>query len=86
MKTALEELIEWINMGIGNCIEVGNQDSIGPLKAARFKAAILLEKEKQQIIDAFAEGFDAQYESERPEALTGKEYYKETFNPELLTK
>lgn len=66
MKTAIQEAIEWINeTQTHNVFDV--QD----------KLIELLEKEKQQIIDAFNEG--AMYEDNRTAYLDAKDYYNNTF-------
>lgn len=66
MKTAIQEAIEWINeTQTHNVFDV--QD----------KLIELLEKEKQQIIDAFNEG--AMYEDNRTAYLDAKDYYNNTY-------
>lgn len=66
MKTAIQEAIEWINeTQTHNVFDV--QD----------KLIELLEKEKQQIIDAFDEG--AMYEDNRTAYLDAKDYYNNTY-------
>lgn len=66
MKTAIQEAIEWINeTQTHNVFDV--QD----------KLIELLEKERQQIIDAFNEG--AMYEDNRTAYLDAKDYYNNTY-------
>ncbi len=55
MKTVLQELIEELNREIDNCERNGLQYR-GIYLDARWKAENLLEKEKQQIIEAVQHG------------------------------
>lgn len=64
MKTAMQELLDFITRN-----EI---DFNGPLC---FKIIELLEKEKEQIIDAFNEGID-----EMAFATSGINYYNQTYN------
>ena len=66
MKTAMQELIEYIE---SNEI-VYNKDLILKLKE-------LMEKEKEQIIDAYCEGFKEGSEGNR---IKSEEYYYDLYN------
>jgi len=66
MKTAIEELIEWCNQYEGQMISADQ---------VVLHAHKLLEKEKEQIINAHTEGY-SNYDSE----MTSIEYYNQTYN------
>ena len=60
----MQELIDYMNLDLfTNAYDI------------REKANVLLEKEKEQIIEAYGRAICMFYESEQPE-----EYYNETFN------
>jgi hypothetical protein len=65
MKTAMQELIEFIDYEFGFKWDDDTKQ--------KFKE--LLEKEKEQIIEAYGRSICMFYESEQPE-----EYYNETYN------
>ena len=68
MKTAMQELIEWLNGEIYT-----EQDSLTQMKitAYRMKAQLLLEKEKEQLLNAFRnDSWNKSF----------NEYYNETYN------
>ena len=66
MKTAMQELIDWIEERFNN-----------PKETEVFKKATqLLEKEKEQIIDAYYGNIDGVF-GYREE---GQEYYNQTYN------
>ncbi len=67
MKTAIQELIEWTNQYEGKMISA-NQVVL--------KACKMLEKEKEQIIDAYYGQIDGVF-GYREE---GQEYYNQTYN------
>ena len=66
MKTAMQELIEWISE---------YKDKMVSANQVELKAYLLLEKEKEQIIDAYINGYTS-YDSE----MSGLEYYTQTHN------
>ena len=68
MKTAMQELIDW---------SYENDKSDCPIEAYDIikKAKELLEKEKEQIIDAYTEGY-TNWDSE----MTSIQYYNQTYN------
>jgi len=71
MKSAMQELIEYIVTTIGN-----------PNRQSHIidKAQSLLEKEKQQIIDAYIDGKSNEQSGTLDEInMTGKYYYNQTF-------
>jgi hypothetical protein len=66
MKTAMQELIEWVNVNdLSIKTSLYNNELINKLKQ-------LQEKEKEQIMKAFESGWNWNYDSEK--------YYKETYN------
>jgi len=73
MKTAMQELIEWLNGEIYT-----EQDPLTQMKitAYRMKAQLLLEKEKEQIIDAYYGKINGVF-GYREE---GEQYYNQTYN------
>jgi len=71
MKTAMQELIEWTNQYEGKMISA-NQVVL--------KAYKMLEKEKEQIIDAYYGNIDGVF-GYREE---GQEYYNQTYKPETI--
>jgi hypothetical protein len=66
MKTAMQELIEYVDSIWSNG---GWEETI------KEKAKELLEKEKEQVVDAFNEGID-----EMAFATSGINYYNQTYN------
>jgi hypothetical protein len=75
MKTAMQELIEWLDIAIEELKGNDSTDFAEGLVAARVKAKELLEKEKEQVVDAFNEGID-----EMAFATSGINYYNQTYN------
>ncbi len=67
MKTAIQELIEWTNQYEGKMISADQ---------VILKAYKMLEKEKEQIIDAYYGNIDGVF-GYREE---GEEYYNQTYN------
>jgi hypothetical protein len=72
MKTVLQELIEDLNREIDNCERNGLQYR-GIYLDARWKAEQLLEKEKQQILDAVNSQRQIGWDEK------GEDYYRSTF-------
>ena len=68
MKTAMQELIEWIRYTNKECHSI-------MFNEGRFNEA--LEKEKEQIIDAYCEGFKEGSEGNR---IMPEEYYYDLYN------
>ena len=66
MKTAMQQLIEWIDY------------TCTPLDCV-MKAKELLEEEKRQIMEAWNDGF---YGLESPETQSAEQYYNQTYNNE----
>lgn len=52
MKTAMQEMIEWLQSQEAICLQLGKQSDADFLNGHILVAISLLEKEKQQIIDA----------------------------------
>ena len=79
-KTDMQELIEMINVEISqikslNPYNHGQRDALTDLRS---KATELLAKEKEQIVDAFKEGY---YEGIRPDVNyeTTEQYFTQTY-------
>jgi hypothetical protein len=73
MKTALQELIEIIKFYEEECVD---EDIKIGLTSAKIMAKDYLEKEKEQIIEAYDKGIsDHQWNDYNPE-----EYYNQTYN------
>ena len=72
MKTAMQELIEIIKFYEEECVD---EDIKIGLTSAKNMAKDYLEKEKEQIIEAYGRAICMFYESEQPE-----EYYNNTYN------
>jgi len=78
MKTAIQELLEIVEMEYNNGVEISMKAFYGMLKGA-------LEKEKQQIIEAYcraedkSEFFEYEHRYGR-EYLTAEPYYDETYD------
>jgi hypothetical protein len=75
MQTAMQELIEWLDIAIEELKGNDSTDFAEGLVAARVKANKALEKEKEQVVDAFNEGID-----EMAFATSGINYYNQTYN------
>jgi hypothetical protein len=82
MKTAMQELIEWCN----SCLTYKTMSDGGriALEVTIVRATCLIEKEKEQIIDAYKHACGYEYEYIDNESLTFKEqaeeYYNQTYN------
>ena len=71
----MQELIEWLDIAIEELKGNDSTDFAEGLVAARVKANKALEKEKEQIVDAYDKGIaDHQWNDYNPE-----EYYNETY-------
>ena len=70
MKTAIKEMIQ-------NIIDIEsktyNQEQLYMLTALKVSALILLEKEKEQICNAYTDGLEGPY-------IGAEEYYNQTYN------
>ena len=74
MKTAMQELIEWTNQYEGKMISADQ---------VVLKAHKLLEKEKEQIIEAHGDKYRGGFNSSGAyfnTKTTGEEYYNQTYN------
>jgi hypothetical protein len=70
MKTAMQELIEYLNA-----------DTYAGICDIRDRAEELLEKEKEQIIDAWHKrGITIVLKEFLEENITGEQYYNQTYN------
>jgi hypothetical protein len=74
MKTAMQELIEWLDASIETLEKQGSFTIAAGIRAAKGQANCLLEKEKEQIIDAW---IATNNELER---LAAEVYYIENYN------
>ena len=75
MKTAMQELIERLDKTEKQLDKENNLIMSSALYAAKRMALEGLDKEKEQIIDAYTEGY-TNWDSE----LTSVEYYNQTYN------
>jgi hypothetical protein len=73
MKTAMQELIDRLDYLIGLSSETMYEFG---LKVAKKEAKSMLEKEKEQIMDAYDEGWSDGFDDKD----LNSEYYNETFN------
>ena len=71
-NTPLKELIEWIEK---YCVDEKNQQNINFIK---LKAIVLLEQEKQMVVDANRDGVDMVVD--KKPFITGEEYYTTKYN------
>jgi hypothetical protein len=78
MKTAMQELIDKLEITEKQLDKENNLILSCAIFAAKNMAIELLEKEKEQIIEAYGRAICMFYESEQPE-----EYYNETFNQNI---
>lgn len=85
MKTAMQELIEWCN----SCLTDKTMSEGGriALEVTIVRANDLLEKEKKQIIEAYAQGHkigwvlrEAYFNDTDKIALMDENYYNQTYN------
>ena len=67
MKTAMQELIEWISE---------YKDKMVSANQVELKAYLLLEKEKEQICNAYTDGLEGPY-------LGAEEYYYDLYNQSI---
>jgi len=74
MKTAMQELIEWLNASIETLEKQGSFTIAAGIRAAKGQADNLLEKEKEQIMKAYCDGFDELL------PFHENEYYNQTYN------
>jgi len=70
MKTAMQELLEWVRATLPMDLDTP--------RLIEEKIESLLQKEKEQIMDAYERGFESQHDARVPQS-SGK-YYNETFN------
>ena len=75
MKTAMQELIERLDKTEKQLDKENNLIMSSALFAAKNMALEAIKKEKQQIIDAYVDGY-TNWDSE----MTSVEYYNQTYN------
>jgi hypothetical protein len=87
MKTAMQELIEWLDIAIEELKGNDSTDFAEGLVAARVKANKALEKEKEQIIKAHNNSVISPYTELYVHKIQGKspitkgeEYYNKRYN------
>ena len=80
MKTAMQELIEEINLELKLGENVLSNDEVYVIKWARYKAQQLLEKEKEQIKRAFSDGQETPLNHPTLPHYSNEEYYNDNFN------
>ncbi len=71
MKTAMQELLEWLDVKIEILENEYSMSIASGIRAAKMEAEKLLEKEKEQIKTAFASGWNWNSDPEK--------YYQETY-------
>ena len=76
MKTAMTELIERLDKTEKQLDKENNLIMSSALYAAKSMALEYLEKEKEQIIDAYSQGYGDGVQEPNP----NDEYYQETYN------
>jgi hypothetical protein len=80
MKTAMQELIEWLDIAIEELKGNDSTDFAAGLVAARVKANKSLEKEKEQIMDAYWQGAEDIVNVDMTLGEQSEEYYNEFYN------
>lgn len=73
MKTAMQEMVDWLSQYIDY---EESQLVQMRLMACRMKAQMLLEKEKEQIIDAYCNGYQ---DGSTLELIQSDEYYNQIY-------
>jgi hypothetical protein len=82
MKTAMQELIDEMDIIKGQLWQEGLKDKSTMISDMIKKAVDKLEKEKEQLCNAYTDGLEGPY-------IGAEEYYNQTYNqkiPELLYK
>jgi hypothetical protein len=77
MKSAMQELIDWLNVKIEILENEYSMSIASGIRAAKMEAEKLLEKEKEQIEIAFDLGRD---EVTSAFIIDGEDYYNKKFN------
>jgi len=86
MKTAMQEMILWINNQRSICVKMGNRIESDKLNGHISVAHGLLEEEKKQIIQAATCGYFEAQEGQHDPDCYGIEYYAETYSPIPINK
>jgi len=79
MKTAMQEMIEWLDRQRVICINSKKQHEADFLNGHISVATTLREKEKQHLIDAHNEGWLNGTEFPKKNHIQAEDYYNETF-------
>ena len=77
-KTAMQDYIEWLEKQLAGC--TAYSPAIPFIVIAINKAKDFLPTERQQIEQAFSDGFDSRFETARVERMLSDEYYEQTYN------
>ncbi len=80
MKTAMQELIEIFNHELKLGEATLSNDEGYMLKWAIFNAKSLLEKEKEQIMEAYRQGLQDFTKHDEGEVIRKEQYYNQTYN------
>jgi len=83
MKTAMQEMIDWLKNQESICIKNGNQYQADFLNGHILVALSFIEKEKQQITKAYDFGYEDA--GDMPSLLFGEDYYNKKYNNETNT-
>jgi hypothetical protein len=80
MKTAMQELLEWLDVKIEILENEYSMSIASGIRAAKMEAEKLLEKEKEQIKNAYNDG----YFGDAYKHKDWEEYYNQTYKPETI--
>jgi hypothetical protein len=80
MKTAMQEFIDELNKTLDSGMYPSTWSYRDAIVAARDIAELKLEKEKEQIMDAWIQGGGYSYLSIESDKMLAEQYYNETFN------
>ena len=84
MKTAMQQHIEWLEEQLRECLDEGYSEWNAFYSSIKH-AKSLLEKEKEQIVNAYKEGCSDNILDESTDEERAKEYYNETYtNPDRV--
>lgn len=72
----MQELIEWLDESIETLEKHGSFTIAAGIRAAKGQADNLVKKEKEQIIDAYSEGYGDGVQEPNP----NDKYYDQTYN------
>ena len=84
MKTAMQELIEYLEIRDAMCKEAGLHSESGTIRMTIGDAKLLLEKEKEQIQNAFSDGQETPLNHPTLPHYSREEYYIDNYNQKEL--